>query len=44
MQVTEPDRALFRAKMGPAWKAVADYAGEDNVKKFTAMVDAMRTA
>jgi TRAP-type C4-dicarboxylate transport system substrate-binding protein len=44
VQVTEPDRALFRAKMGPAWKSVADYAGADNVKKFTDMVDATRKA
>lgn len=44
IQVTEPDRALFRAKMGPAWKRVAAYAGEDNVQKFTAMVDAARKA
>ncbi len=42
MKVTEPDRAPFRAKMGPAWKRVAAYAGEDNVKKFTAMVEAAR--
>lgn len=44
MKVTEPDRAPFRAKMGPAWKRVAAYAGEENVKKFTAMVDAARKA
>ncbi len=42
MKVTEPDRAPFRARMGPAWKRVAAYAGEDNVKKFTAMVEAAR--
>lgn len=42
VKVTEPDRALFRAKMGPAWKRVAAYAGEDNVKTFTAMVEAAR--
>lgn len=42
VKVTEPDRALFRAKMGPAWKRVAAYAGEANVKKFTAMVEAAR--
>jgi hypothetical protein len=30
--------------MEPAWKRVADYAGADNVKKFTNMVDAMRKA
>ncbi len=42
MKVAEPDRAPFRAKMGPAWKRVAAYAGEDNVRKFTAMVEAAR--
>ncbi|MGH7101531.1 MAG: DctP family TRAP transporter solute-binding subunit [Acetobacteraceae bacterium] len=44
MKVTEPDRAPFRAKMGPAWKRVSAYAGEENVKKFVAMVAAARKA
>jgi tripartite ATP-independent transporter DctP family solute receptor len=44
MQVAEPDRELFRARMEPAWKRVAEYAGEDNVKKFVAMVDKVRQA
>ena len=39
MQVTRPDLAPFRAKMEPAYKRIADYAGEDNVKKFREIVD-----
>jgi tripartite ATP-independent transporter DctP family solute receptor len=34
LQVTDPDRAPFRSKMGPAFKRIADLAGEANVKKF----------
>ncbi len=44
MQVTRPDLAPFRAKMDPAYARIAAYAGEDNVKKFRAMVDQMRKA
>ncbi len=43
MQVTRPDLAPFRAKMDPAYKRIADYAGADNVAKFRAMVDKMRS-
>ena len=39
MQITRPDLAPFRAKMDPAYKRIADYAGEDNVKKFRDIVD-----
>src|SRR3984957_8076872 len=39
MQVTRPDLAPFRAKMDPAYKRIAEYAGEDNVKKFREIVD-----
>src|SRR6266702_3061214 len=39
MQVTRPDLAPFRAKMEPAYKRVADYAGEANVKKFRDLVE-----
>ena len=39
MQVTRPDLAPFRAKMEPAYKRIADYAGEDNVRKFREIVD-----
>src|SRR6266568_9334566 len=42
MQVTRPDLAPFRAKMEPAYKRIADYAGADNVKKFRDMVEAAR--
>jgi len=42
MAVTHPDLAPFRAKMGPAYKRIAAYAGEDNVKKFLEMVDQAR--
>ena len=39
MQITRPDLAPFRARMDPAYKRIADYAGEDNVKKFRDIVD-----
>jgi tripartite ATP-independent transporter DctP family solute receptor len=42
MQITRPDLAPFRAKMGPAYQRIAAYAGEDNVKKFRDMVEAAR--
>jgi tripartite ATP-independent transporter DctP family solute receptor len=42
MQITRPDLAPFRARMDPAYKRIAAYAGEDNVKTFQAMVDASR--
>ncbi|HUN98001.1 MAG TPA: TRAP transporter substrate-binding protein [Bradyrhizobium sp.] len=38
MQLTRPDLAPFRAKMEPAYKRIADYAGADNVKKFRDIV------
>ena len=44
MQVTRPDLAPFRALMDPAYKRIADYAGEANVKKFREMVEASRKA
>ena len=44
MQITRPDLAPFRAKMDPAYKRIADYAGEDNVKKFREIVDKFRKA
>ncbi len=34
-----PDLAPFRAKMEPAYKRIAEYAGEANVKKFRDMVE-----
>jgi tripartite ATP-independent transporter DctP family solute receptor len=42
MQVTTPDLAPFRARMEPANKRIADYAGADNVRKFQAIVEASR--
>jgi tripartite ATP-independent transporter DctP family solute receptor len=42
LQITKPDLAPFRALMEPAYKRIADYAGEDNVLKFREMVDAAR--
>jgi TRAP-type transport system periplasmic protein len=42
MQLTRPDLAPFRARMEPAYKRIADYAGEDNVKKFRALVEQSR--
>jgi len=37
--VTRPNLAPFRAKMDPAYKRIADYAGEANVRKFRDMVE-----
>jgi TRAP-type transport system periplasmic protein len=42
IKVTRPDLAPFRARMEPAYKRIADYAGADNVAKFRAMVEAGR--
>jgi len=42
MAITRPNLALFRARMEPAYKRVASLAGEENVKKFVAMVDKSR--
>ena len=44
MLITRPDLAPFRAKMDPAYKRIAAYAGEDNVKKFHDMVERARSA
>lgn len=44
MLVTRPDLAPFRAKMGPAYKRIADYAGADNVRKFREIVEKHRKA
>jgi tripartite ATP-independent transporter DctP family solute receptor len=37
--VTRPDRDQFRAVMEPAYRAIKLYAGEDNVRTFTKMVE-----
>ena len=42
MLITKPDLAPFRAQMEPAYKRIAAYAGEENVKKFRAMVEQTR--
>jgi len=39
MQITRPDLVSLRAKMDPADKRIADYAGENNVRKFREIVD-----
>jgi TRAP-type C4-dicarboxylate transport system substrate-binding protein len=39
MLVTRPDLAPFRARMEPAYKRIAAYAGEANVKKFRDLVE-----
>ena len=44
MAITRPDLAPFRARMEPAYKRIAAYAGEDNVKKVQAMAEEMRKA
>lgn len=38
MKVTYPDKALFKAQMGPAYEAVGKYAGEENLKTFLDML------
>lgn len=42
MKVTEPDIAAFRKAMGPAYKRIGEYAGQENVDKFMKMVEAER--
>lgn len=39
MKVTYPDRALFKEEMQPAYSAIADYAGKDNVDTFLKMCE-----
>lgn len=34
MEVTYPDKALFKAKMQPAYDAISEYAGKENVDYF----------
>ncbi len=42
MAVTQPDIPAFRKVMGPAYKRIGEYAGQDNVDKFLKMVEAER--
>jgi TRAP-type transport system periplasmic protein len=44
MQVTRPNLAPFRARMEPAYRRIAAYAGDANVKKFMEMVEQARSA
>jgi TRAP-type C4-dicarboxylate transport system substrate-binding protein len=39
MQLTTPEIAKFKAAMGPAYKAISDYAGKEYVDAFLAMVE-----
>lgn len=39
MVVTTPDLAPFKAKMGPAYERIAQYAGKENVETFLKMVE-----
>ncbi len=38
MQITEPDREAFKAKMQYAYDKISEYAGKDNVDKFLNIV------
>lgn len=43
MQVTYPDRSLFKAKMAPAYKTIAGYAGkQEYIDTFLKMVEEKR--
>lgn len=44
MKVTRPDLAAFRARMQPAYRRIAEYAGEENVKKYLELVEQARKA
>ncbi|MCS7232664.1 MAG: TRAP transporter substrate-binding protein [Synergistetes bacterium] len=39
MVITTPDLAPFKAKMGPAYERIAQYAGKENVETFLKMVE-----
>ena len=42
MEVTYPDKAKFKALMGPAYDRMKSIAGEENIKEFIKMVDEAR--
>ena len=44
MQITRPDTAPFRAKMGPAVQKIANYAGQANVEKFQGIMKRVLSA
>ncbi len=37
MNITRPDTSKFKAVMGPAYKKVAEYAGQENMDRFLAL-------
>ncbi|PLW76852.1 TRAP transporter substrate-binding protein [Cohaesibacter celericrescens] len=39
MKITYPDKAAFKAQMGPAYETIGKYAGEENMKTFLEMLD-----
>jgi TRAP-type C4-dicarboxylate transport system substrate-binding protein len=42
MEVTYPDVALFKAKMGPACERMKASVGDDNVEQFLEIVEEAR--
>ncbi len=42
MQVTYPKQEEFKAKMGPAYQKIGEYAGKDNVDTFIKMADSVK--
>ncbi len=42
MEITYPDKAKFKAMMGPAYDRMKPIAGEENIKVFMKMVDEAR--
>jgi len=44
MKVTRPDLAPFRDRMQPAYRRIAEYAGEENVRKYLELVEQARKA
>ena len=44
MKVTRPDLAAFRDRMQPAYRRIAEYAGEENIKKYLELVEQARKA
>ena len=42
MEVTYPDKALFKALMGPAYDRMKAIAGEENIAAFTKMVEEVK--
>jgi tripartite ATP-independent transporter DctP family solute receptor len=42
VQVTYPDRSKFKSLMGPAYKRMEIAAGEQNIKEFLKMVEAVK--